>query len=263
MVIGCYSPLPEMRVLPITGQVGSSLSVSSRPNNFLYHTITRRMMNPDYDTYELNILDTSRIQPLLNQIKLNDLSFRFFISSVYWNPTSYDVVQRHNKEIRRTIRSFFKDDIRMWFFIEKHNHGNRFHRHILLEDASSSRWKQPTSRMQNFLMEDPESFFACTLGNGLNDSQKMELLNKVLRLLPFIPNGKSALDIRPIHNLAKLTAYCSKQFEAVRPAYEVIDPVSSDVDITDLLHRKQDGIRWETRHNARPAHSHKQQQAAT
>ena len=37
MVIGCYSPLPEMRVLPITGQVGSSLPVSTRPNNFLYH----------------------------------------------------------------------------------------------------------------------------------------------------------------------------------------------------------------------------------
>ena len=107
MVIGCCSLLPEMRVLPITGQVGSSLSVPLRPNNFLYHTITRRMMNPDYDTYELNILDTTRIQPLLNQIKLNDLSFRFFISSVYWNPTSFEVVQRHNREIRRTIRNFF------------------------------------------------------------------------------------------------------------------------------------------------------------
>ena len=210
------------------------------------------MIETDYDSYELNTLDTTRIQPLLNQIKLNDLSFRFFISSVYWNPTSFEVVQRHNREIRRTIRSFYKEDIRMWFFIEKHNDGERFHRHILLEDASSSRWKEPTSRMKNFLMEDPEAFFASTLGDGLNDPQKMELLNKVFRLLPFIPNGKSALDIRPIHNLEKLTAYCSKQFEFVRPAYEVIDPVSSDIDITYLLHHKQDGTHWKTRYEAIP-----------
>ena len=148
------------------------------------------MNDKDYDSYELSILDNTRIQPLLEQIRLNDLSFKFFISSVYWSSTSYDVVQKHNKEIRRTIRSFFKNDIRMWFFIEKHQEGERFHRHILLEDAPSSRWKNPTSRMRNFLMEDPESFFACTLGNGLNDLQKMEILKKVFRLLPFIPNGK-------------------------------------------------------------------------
>lgn len=210
------------------------------------------MNSKDYDSYEMNILDHTRIKPLLEQVRLNDLSFRFFISSVYWSTTSYDVVQRHNKEIRRTIRSFFKDDIRMWFFIEKHQDGVGFHRHILLEDAPNSRWKNPTTRMQNFLMEDPESFFACTMGNGLNDSQKMELLKKVFRLLPFIPNGQSGLDIRLIHNLEKLTAYCSKQFEFVRPAYEVIDPVSSDMDITYLLDHKQDGTHWKTRHTAIP-----------
>ena len=105
--------------------------------------LLRIMIDRDYDSYELNILDNTRIKPLLEQIRLNDLSFKFFISSVYWSPTSYDVVQKHNKEIRRTIRSFFKDDIRMWFFIEKHQEGDRFHRHILLEDASSSRWKNP------------------------------------------------------------------------------------------------------------------------
>ena len=83
-------------------------------------------MNQDYDSYELNPLDKTRIEPLLEQVKLNDLSFKFFISSVYWTDASYDVVQKHNKEIRRTIRSFFKEDIRMWFFIEKHREGNRF-----------------------------------------------------------------------------------------------------------------------------------------
>ena len=214
------------------------------------------MIDKDYDSYELNTLDNTRIQPLLEQIRLNDLSFKFFISSVYWTSTSYDAVQRHNKEIRRTIRSFFKDDIRMWFFIEKHQEHSGFHRHILLEDASSSRWKEPTTRMKHFLMEDPESFFASTLGDGLNDSQKMELLKKVFRLLPFIPNGQSGLDIRPIHNLEKLTGYCSKQFEIVRPAYEVIDPVSSDMDITYLLTHKQDGTHWKPRYEAIPPRPH-------
>ena len=221
------------------------------------------MNDKDYGSYELSVLDNTRIQPLLEQIRLNDLSFKFFVSSVYWSSTSYDVVQKHNKEIRRTIRSFFKDDIRMWFFIEKHQEGDRFHRHILLEDAPSSRWKNPTSRMRNFLMEDPESFFACTLGNGLNDLQKMEILKKVFRLLPFIPNGQGGLDIRPIHNLEKLTAYCSKQFEYVKPAYEILDPVSSDMDIAYLLTHKQDGTHWKTRYEAIPPRPYRSIQTAT
>lgn len=211
-------------------------------------------MNQDYDSYVLNPLDYTRIQPLIEQIKSKDLSFRFFISSVYWTPTEYGVVQKHNKEIRRTIRSFFKEDIRMWFFIEKHLDPSTpsfggFSRHILIEDAPGSRWKNPSNRMRNFLLEDPEAYFASTIGNGLSIQQKMDLLKKVIRLLPTTPTGKKGLDIRPIHNLEKLTAYCSKQFELVLPAYEVIDPASSDIDISYLLHQKQDGLHWKTRDN--------------
>ena len=214
-------------------------------------------MNQDYDSYVLNPLDTTRIQPLLEQIRLKDLSFKFFISSVYWTPTKYDVVQRHNRNIRKTLRTFFKEDLRMWFFIEKHldpsqpSYGG-FSRHILLEDVPSSRWKHPSNRMRNFLMDDPEAYFASTVGDGLNIQQKMDLLKRVIHLLPFIPNGKSGLDIRPIHNLEKLTAYCSKQFELVLPAYEVIDPVSSDIDISYLLNYKQNGTQWKSRYNPIP-----------
>ena len=102
--------------------------------------------------------------------------------------------------------------------------------------------------MRNFLMEDPETYFACTVGSGLSIEQKMGLLKKVIHLLPFTPNGKSGLDIRPIHNLEKLTAYCSKQFERVLPAYEVIDPVSSDIDTSFLINYKQDGTEWTPRY---------------
>ena len=105
-------------------------------------------------------------------------------------------------------------------------------------------------------MEDPESYFACTVGNGITTQQKMELLNRVIRLLPFIPNGKSGVDIRTIHNLEKLTGYCTKQFEWHRPSYEVIDPVSSDVDVSHYLHYKQDGTEWKTRHEAIPPRAH-------
>ena len=210
------------------------------------------MIDRDYDSYELNILDNTRIKPLLEQIRLNDLSFRFFISSVYWSPTSYDVVQKHNKEIRRTI-SHSSRMTSEWFFIEKHQRW-WFHRHILLEDAQAADGKNPPP--DGLSIEDLNP--SCrTLGNGLNDSQKMELLKKVFRLLPFIPNGQSGLDIRPIHNLEKLTAYCSKQFEFVRPAYEVIDPVSSDMEITYLLDHKQDGTHWKTRHKAIPPRSYR------
>ena len=66
--------------------------------------------------------------------------------------------------------------------------------------------------------------------------------------MPFIPNGRSGLDIRSIHNHEKLTAYCTKQFEIVKPAYEIIDPVSSDIDINYLLKYTQDGTHWTTRH---------------
>ena len=76
-------------------------------------------MNQDYDSYTMSPLDHIRIKPLLEQIRLNDLTFKFFISGTYWTSTSYDSVQKHNRELRRTIRTFFKDDIRMIFFVEK------------------------------------------------------------------------------------------------------------------------------------------------
>ena len=232
------------------------MSCINKINNLHHLHTTRSIMNSDYDTYELNPLDTTRIQPLLQQIRLKDLCFEFFISTVYWSDTDYETVQRHNREFRRTIRSFFKDDIRFIFFIEKHKESNSWHRHVLMEDVSSDRWRHPSNRMKNFLMEDPESYFACTVGNGITTQQKMELLNRVIRLLPFIPNGKSGVDIRSIHNLEKLTGYCTKQFEWHRPSYEVIDPVSSDVDVSHYLHYKQDGTEWKTRYEAIPPRAH-------
>ena len=58
--------------------------------------------------YELNVLDECRIKPLLKQIQLSDIKPKFFLSSVYPARTSYETAQKHNKEVRRTIRNFYK-----------------------------------------------------------------------------------------------------------------------------------------------------------
>lgn len=203
-------------------------------------------MHQDYDSYEMNKLDLIRIEPLKKQIRLKNHCFKFFISNVYHHYCSYDLVQKHNREIRRTIRSFFKDDIKMIFFIERCMNGS-FHRHILIEDAAAHRWEYPSSsRMKNFL--DPLDYFSCLSGMGLSDLKKIDLLDRVIRLLPFISNGKKALDIRPIHNHDKLLAYCTKQFEWVLPSYEIIDPASSDIDMEFFIQYKQVGDQWVSRY---------------
>ena len=210
-------------------------------------------MNQDYDSYVLNPLDTTRIQPLLHQYKLNDIDFRFFISSIYNHYASYEIVQKHNREIRRSLRTFFKDDLHFWFFIEKHDdetsplYGS-YHRHFLMTDTSDARWLNPSSRMKNF---------GCVEGVIPTTQQKMDLVKRVIRTLPFIPNGQRGTDIRPIHNLEKLLGYCTKQFERFHPSYEVIDSASSDcIDMSNFIHYKQDGINWINRQTVLPTGTH-------
>lgn len=205
------------------------------------------------DDYELNVLDLCRIKPLLRQISLNSLSPKFFLSSVYPTKTSYEIVQRHNKEIRRTIRKFYKSDIKMIFFLEKHldpdtSYFLGWHRHVLIEDASEDRWNKLTKQMSSFILDHhPEIYFQLNDGNEIDDKSKIELLISVLGQIPFMNNEEGGIDVRPIHHLEKLLAYCSKQFEWILPSYEIIDPVSSDIDITFFLMHKQDGIDWKTR----------------
>ena len=73
---------------------------------------------------------------------------------------------------------------------------------------------------------------------------------KVLKLVPFLRTNKEApLHIEPIDYLEGVVAYCTKQFDWVLPSYEIIDPVSSDVDVSFYLMHKQDGTEWQTRKN--------------
>ena len=182
----------------------------------------------DYDSYEMTVLDQMRIEQLKKQIKFNGYKFKFFISNNNHYYSSYDLVQKHNKEIRRSIRKFYKYDIKMIFFIERSENGS-YHRHFLVEDLPDYRWEHQRGRIKNWL--DPIDYFNCLSGEGLPDSSKIDLLNRVIRNLTFISNGKKALDIRPIHNLDKLLAYCTKQFEVHHPSHEVIDSASTERDI--------------------------------
>ena len=99
--------------------------------------------------------------------------------------------------------------------------------------------------MNNFL--DVDERVHCLAGSGISDLSKINLLDRLIRMLPFVSKGKKALDIRPIHNLDKLLGYCTKQFEVHRPSYEVIDPASSDIDVGFYLHNKQIGDQWHPR----------------
>lgn len=201
------------------------------------------MLNQDYDTYCVTPYDALRVKPLQRQIKEENLDLTFFVSVVYHHYCSYDLIQKNNREIRRTIRKFYKDNIRMIFFNEQHKSGS-WHCHILVEDASEIRWKNPASRMTNFLLDNPEDLFACTVGNGLSLDRKKDLLRRVIRTIPFISTGQKSVDVEGIFNQEKLLCYCTKQFEVTLPSYEIIDSVSSDVDVSHYLTYKQSGLEW-------------------
>ena len=81
-------------------------------------------MYPDYDSYEMNKLDHMRTKELRKQIKNKDYQFKFFITNVNHYYCSYDLLQKQNREIRRTIRKFYKLDLKMIFFIERGENGH-------------------------------------------------------------------------------------------------------------------------------------------
>lgn len=131
---------------------GSSVSVSSDSHN---------TNNMEHNTlgYQLNEYDLRRIRPLLNEIRNQKIKFRYFLTIDYWyKMDNISKILEDNHHLKKTIRSFYKSDIKMFFFTERHlnpsakNYGG-FHRHILLEDAPESRWKNPTKQLQTWMNE--------------------------------------------------------------------------------------------------------------
>ena len=134
----------------------------------------------------------------------------------------------------------------MIFFIERHTdpsspHYGGYHRHVLIEDASESRWHYPSSGMKGFMISiDPQETFSMMMKNVPSDQVKCKLLEKVCRdLNRSIPNGyggsKAQIKDDDRGGVDGWVHYLTKQVDQFHPAYEVIDPTSSDIDPAPLL----------------------------
>lgn len=180
------------------------------------------------------------IQDTLNKL-IEDCSieFKYFVTIPYrFKQTDLRQVQRDNKGLRRTIRDFYQYPIRTWFFNEVHTdpvsrHFGGFHRHLLVEDIPSERWRTPSKRMERFLSEhDAEALFTALSGGIPTDTQKIALLKRVLRLHSSVPNGTLGVVVKPITELNGVLGYCLKQAGRDLSIADVIDLTASDMDLT-------------------------------
>ena len=182
-------------------------------------------------------------EKVLKHIYSKEYNFRYFITLDYhYRCTDFNKVLADNKRLRTSTRRVYKDDIKMIFFNELHQDPSRknyggYHRHILMTDASHSRWQEPTNIMSRLLLEfDPKSVFSMYDGIQQEEDIKIKLLKKVIRgLNDSVPNGLLALDIKPITDINNLVGYCVKQIGHSRHSDDVIDLANSDLDPGGLL----------------------------
>ena len=180
------------------------------------------------------------IQDTLNKL-IEDCSieFKYFVTIPYrYKQTDIRQVSSDNKGLRRTIRDFYQYPIRTWFFNEVHTdpdsrHFGGFHRHLLVEDIPSERWRTPSKRMERFLSEhDAEALFTALSAGIPTDNQKIALLKRVLRLHHSVPNGMLGVVVKPITELNGVLGYCLKQAGRNLSIADVIDLTASDMDLT-------------------------------
>ena len=180
------------------------------------------------------------IQDTLNKL-IEDCSieFKYFVTIPYrFKQTDLRQVSSDNRGLRRTIRDFYQYPIRTWFFNEVHTdpdsrHFGGFHRHLLVEDIPSERWRTPSKRMERFLSEhDAEALFTALSGGIPTDNQKIALLKRVLRLHSSVPNGTLGVVVKPITELNGVLGYCLKQAGRDLSIADVIDLTASDMDLT-------------------------------
>ena len=192
------------------------------------------------------------VETLSQQIHDNDLEFYWYITLEYhYKNTDLNKVRSDNQRFRYTIRKFFKSNIRMWFFNEKHHTSDKikggYHRHILMESLPLDCWQTRSRQMDQFLLElDPEILFGISLGKVVPScSEQTDLLDKVIRgFNNTLPNGKDAVDIQPISEekggVSGLLEYNTKDsWKYGERIEEVIDWENSDCLDIDLLARQQ------------------------
>ena len=151
------------------------------------------------------IINKKLVETLQDQINKNELSFYWYITLEYhYKNTDINKVRSDNERFRYVIRKFFRSDIRMWFFNERHHNSEKikggYHRHILMESIPEICWKTRSNQMDKLLLElDPSIIFGINFGDSPSCIQQTNLLDKVIRIFnKSIPNGKDAVDIEPI-----------------------------------------------------------------
>ena len=178
-------------------------------------------------------------QILLKQLALLDIDFKYWVTIPWgYKQRNMDRVHRRHRELRRSLRAFYKEPIKIWFFNEVHTdpdsrHFGGFHRHLLVEDIPPERWRTPSKRMERFLSEhDAEALFTALSGGIPTDNQKIALLKRVLRLHPSVPNGTLGVVVKPITELNGVLGYCLKQAGRDLSIADVVDVTASDMDLT-------------------------------
>ena len=197
---------------------------------------------------------------LNNQIQHLGIKFKYFgtINSSYKQTNIHRVRCRH-RELRNSIRRFYNEPIRFFFFVERHDtpglsHHGGLHTHFLMEDCSPDRWKCPSKRMEQFLAEkDPEALFSALSGSEPSDESKVALLKRVVRMVPGVPLGWNGVDIQVINDQEGILRYCSKQAGKQLPATDVIDETNSDIDLDLYWHDWNEYSKQHHRHEVLPA----------
>lgn len=188
--------------------------------------------------YVLTKEDRDRIRLLKDEIDSKSIKFKYFLTiDYYFKMNDISRLIQDNHHLSTLIRSFYKSDIRMFFFNEKHLKNpsscnyRGFHRHILIEDAPEYRWRHPTKQMSNWL-EDLSSkeiqMFSEYFSADAFLPLKLSLLRKVIkRFHRSTPTGEKGMKLIPIHNLDGLLSYCTKQRQGNIPHEYVIDTRNS------------------------------------
>ena len=193
-------------------------------------------LNTDYDSYVLNDNDKNRIKPILKQLILHNLSFKYFLTiPYYYRQDNWEQVVEDNRKLKSVIRTNYKSNIRFLFFNEKHltqgeKHYGGYHRHILIEEPAPEDWSNPPISLDNIIRKvAPEAYRTINFEGKPTEEQKIKLLKRVSRFCKSVPNSNKGFDIRNIFNTEKLIGYCTKQIKNIKDTYNVIDQKNSDI----------------------------------
>ena len=125
---------------------------------------------------------------LLDQINKSGIEYKYFISIDYhYKQKDYNRVIEDNHFLRKKLRTFFKADLHMITFIEKHRketskNRDGYHRHMMLEKIPDECWKDPSNSMMTFMLKlNDEAAIGIRMGQHPPKETKEQFIPKVCR----------------------------------------------------------------------------------